>query len=64
MKTDFVRVVSIDTDASESVRFVNLAHIKQIYQKNGKIVIELSGYDTIELNYPTLDAFMEHFIKS
>jgi hypothetical protein len=63
MKTDFIRVVSTNSDASESVHYVNQTHIRQIYEKKGKIVIELTSYDTIETSGYTLDAFMERFIK-
>lgn len=63
MKTDFVRVIAINSDASESVHYVNQTHIQQIYEKKGKIVIELTSYDTIETTGYTLDAFMERFIK-
>jgi hypothetical protein len=63
MKTDFIRIISISSDASESVHYVNQSHIQQIYEKKGKIVIELTSYDTIETAGYTLDAFMERFIK-
>lgn len=64
MKTDFVRIIAINSDASESVHYINQTHIQQIYEKSGKIVIELASYDTIETTGSTLDAFMERFIKS
>ena len=64
MKTDFIRIVINNSDESESVHFVNQTHIQQIFEKNGKIVIELASYDTIETTGYTLDAFMERFIKS
>ena len=64
MKTDFVRIIAINSDASESVHYVNQNHIQQIFEKNGKIIIELAGYDIIETTGSTLDAFMERFIKS
>jgi hypothetical protein len=64
MKTDFIRVVINNSDESETVRYVNQNHIQQIFEKKGKIVIELASYDTIETTGYTLDAFMERFIKS
>jgi hypothetical protein len=64
MKTDFIRIVINNSDESESVHFVNQNHIQQIFEKNGKIVIELASYDIIETTGYTLDAFMERFIKS
>jgi hypothetical protein len=64
MKTDFIRIVINNSDESEAVRYVNQNHIQQIFEKKGKIVIELASYDTIETTGYTLDAFMERFIKS
>jgi hypothetical protein len=64
MKTDFIRIVINNSDESESVRYVNQNHIQQIFEKKGKIVIELESYDTIETTGYTLDSFMERFIKS
>jgi hypothetical protein len=64
MKTDFIRIVINNSDESESVRYVNQNHIQQIFEKKGKIVIELESYDTIEITGYTLDSFMERFIKS
>jgi hypothetical protein len=64
LKTDFIRVIISNSEYSGSVRYVNQNHIQQIFEKNGKIVIELASYDTIETTGYTLDAFMERFIKS
>jgi hypothetical protein len=64
MITDFIRIVVNNSDDSDQVRYVNQNHIQQIFEKNGKIVIELASYDTIETTGYTLDAFMERFIKS
>jgi hypothetical protein len=64
MKTDFIRIVVNNSDESDQVRYVNQNHIQQIFEKQGKIVIELASYDTIETTGYTLDAFMERFIKS
>lgn len=63
MITQFVRIVTTDKDV-QTVRYVNYQHIQQIFEKDGKIIIELSGYDTIETTGYTLDSFMERFIKS
>jgi hypothetical protein len=64
MKTDFIRIVINNSDESESVRYINQTHIQQIFEKKGKIVIELASYDTIETTGYTLESFMERFIKS
>jgi hypothetical protein len=64
MKTDFVRIVINNSNESESVRYINQTHIQQIFEKKGKIVIELASYDTIETTGYTLDEFMTRFIKS
>jgi flagellar motor protein MotB len=64
MKTDFIRIIINNSDESETVRYVNQNHIQQIFEKKGKIVIELASYDTIEITGYTLDSFMERFIKS
>jgi hypothetical protein len=64
MITNFIRIVVNNSDDSDQVRYVNQNHIQQIFEKNGKIVIELASYDTIETTGYTLDAFMERFIKS
>jgi hypothetical protein len=64
MITDFIRIVVTNSDESDQVRYVNQNHIQQIFEKQGKIVIELASYDTIETTGYTLDAFMERFIKS
>ena len=64
MKTDFVRIVINNSNESESVRYINQTHIQQIFEKKGKIVIELASYDTIETTGYTLESFMERFIKS
>jgi hypothetical protein len=64
MKTDFIRIVINNSDESESVRYINQTHIQQIFEKKGKIVIELASYDTIETTGYTLESFIERFIKS
>jgi hypothetical protein len=64
MKSDFIRIVVNNSDESEVVRYVNQNHIQQIFEKTGKIVIELASYDTIETTGYTLDEFMARFIKS
>jgi hypothetical protein len=64
MITDFIRIVVTNLDESDQVRYINQNHIQQIFEKNGKIVIELANFDTIETTGYTLDAFMERFIKS
>jgi hypothetical protein len=63
MTTNFVRVVINNSVECEAVHYINQAHIQQIFEKNGKIVIELTNYDTIETTGYTLDTFMERFIK-
>lgn len=63
MKTDFIRIVVNNSDESESIRYVNQNQIQQIFEKKGKIIIELASYDTIETTGYTLDSFMERFIK-
>jgi hypothetical protein len=64
MITGFIRIVVNNSGESDQVRYINQNHIQQIFEKNGKIVIELANFDTIETTGYTLDAFMERFIKS
>ena len=64
MITGFIRIVVNNSGESDQVRYINKNHIQQIFEKNGKIVIELANFDTIETTGYTLDAFMERFIKS
>jgi hypothetical protein len=61
-KSDFIQVIVTDKYGIKSSRFVNKTHIQQIYQENGIIYIELSGYDIIEIHDENINVFMDRFV--
>ena len=63
LQTDFIPITVTRKGGVKSVRFININHIQQIYEENGIIYIELSGYDTLEVHNEPLAAFMDRFIK-
>ena len=63
LTTDFIQIETTSNEGIKSLRYVNMTHIQQIYEKNGIIYIELTGYDTLEVRDMNLSSFMDRFIK-
>jgi hypothetical protein len=64
IKTDFIRIVSIGSDNTESIFYVNQNQIVRVYELDNNIIIETSNYEILTICGYSLDTFMERFIKS
>lgn len=58
---NFIKINVISKDGKETTRFVNIDHIQQIYEENGSIYIELSGYDTLIVHNENINILMDRF---
>ncbi len=47
----------------ETIRYVNRNSVVQVFEKNDKIFIELSGYETLQVKAQNIHEFMDRFIK-
>ena len=61
--TDFIQVIITDKDGTKSTRYVNKTHIQQVYEKNGIIYLELTGYDVLEIHNEQIAVLMDRFIR-
>lgn len=61
--TEFIMITIIRSDAIETIRYVNRNSIVQIFEKDNKIFIELSGYETLQVKAQNIHEFMDRFIK-
>jgi hypothetical protein len=60
--TEFIMITIIHHDV-ETIRYVNRNSVVQIFEKNNKIFIELSGYETLQVKTRNIHEFMDRFIK-
>lgn len=60
--TEFIMITIIQNDV-ETIRYVNRNSVVQIFEKNNKIFIELSGYETLQIKAQNIHEFMDRFIK-
>ena len=58
---NFIKINVISKDGKETTRFVNIDHIQQIYEDNGVIYMELSGYDTLIIHNENINILMDRF---
>ena len=64
IKTDFIRIVSIGSDNTESIFYVNQNQIVRVYELDNNIIIETSNYEILTICGYSLDTFMERFIRN
>lgn len=62
-KHNFIKINVTSKSGKIVTRFVNIDHIQQIYEDDGIIYIELSGYDTLMIHGEQIDVFMDRFVK-
>lgn len=62
LNTEFIMVTVIQYDV-ETIRYVNRNSVVQIFEKDDKIFIELSGYETLQVKAQNIHEFMDRFIK-
>lgn len=60
---NFIKINVTSKDGKKTTRFVNIDHIQQIYEDNGIIYLELSGYDTLTIHDENINLFMDRFVK-
>jgi hypothetical protein len=59
----FIKLNVTSKDDITTTRYVNIDHIQQIYETNGIIYVELSGYDTLTIHGENIAIFMDRFVK-
>lgn len=59
----FIPITVTQKDGNHMVRYVNIAHIQQIYEDSGIIFIELTGYDVLEVRNENINVFMDRFVR-
>jgi hypothetical protein len=60
--TEFIVITIIQHDV-ETIRYVNRNSVVQVFEKNNKIFIELTGYETLQVKTQNIHEFMDRFIK-
>lgn len=60
---NFIKINVTSKDGKKTTRFVNTDHIQQIYEDNGVIYLELSGYDTLQIHDENINLFMDRFVN-
>lgn len=63
INTEFIMITVLHHDDVETIRYVNRNSVVQIFEKNHKIFIELSGYETLQIKAQNIHEFMDRFIK-
>lgn len=58
---NFIKINVVSKDGKSTIRYVNTDHIQQIYEDNGIIYVELSGYDTLIIHNENIDILMDRF---
>lgn len=61
-KPNFIHVTVINDDGTTISRFINTAHIMQVYEKNGNVYIELTEFTTYKISTQSVHVFMDKFI--
>lgn len=61
--TEFIMITVIRDNSPETTRYVNRNSVVQLFEKDDKIFIELSGYETLQVKAQNIHEFMERFIK-
>jgi hypothetical protein len=59
----FIPITVTEKDGKNQVRYVNTAHIQQVYEADGVVFIELSGYDVLEVRNENINVFMDRFVR-
>jgi uncharacterized protein YjiK len=60
--TEFIMITIMHHDV-ETIRYVNRNSVVQVFEKDDKIFIELSGYETLQVKALNIHEFMDRFIK-
>lgn len=60
-KPNFIHVIVINEDGTTMSRFINTAHIMQVYEKNGNVYIELTEFTTYKVSTQSIHVFMDKF---
>jgi len=60
-KPNFIMITVIQDDGTAMQRFINTAHIIQVYEKNSNIYIELSEFTTYKVSGSSIHVFMDKF---
>ena len=61
--TEFIMITIIQQEDVETNRYVNRNSVVQIFEKDNKIFIELSGYEILQVKAQNIHEFMDRFIK-
>lgn len=62
--TRFTYVIDTDKKTGESIpRFLNIACIQQIYQKDEDIIIEMTDYSEVRVINTNIHVFMDRFVQ-
>ena len=59
----FISVNVIKDDGTKILRFINSAHIIQVYEETGNVYIELTEYTVYRVDTPNIHVFMDRFIR-
>lgn len=60
-KPNFILVTVILDDGTTMNRFINTAHIIQVYEKQSNVYIELSEFTTYKVSCSNIHVFMDKF---
>lgn len=60
-KPNFIHVIVINDDGTTMSRFINIAHIIQVYEKKGNVYIELTEFTTYKVSVQNIHVFMDKF---
>jgi hypothetical protein len=63
LNTEFIMITILHHDDIETIRYVNRNSVVQVFEKDDKIFIELSGYETLQVKSQNIHEFMDRFIK-
>ena len=59
----FISVNVIKDDGTKILRFINSAHIIQIYEERGNVYMELTEYTVYHIDVPNIHSLMDRFIR-
>lgn len=60
--TRFIHVIDTDKQGIETIRFLNISCIQQIYQQDQDVRIEMIDYTEICVKNTNINVFMDRFI--
>ena len=59
----FISINVIKEDGTTIVRFINSAHIIQVYEELGNVYIELTEYTVYHIDTRNIYEFMDRFVR-